>query len=281
VVQDPDVNRPPFIDADVGLSTIAGDDQKIFVVRPDDDKRLPHLEQLPDCPATPSPVSVVHLSKESNQISLPDQERQVVERALSSVKLLAERIKTATPTFQSTSEPHFAGYSLRPAKGDDGNPIQIDTGIQVVFRSPEGLIRFLGQYLCATSGSNCPSYTSSSKEHTYLLGDPSCRTQEVDLAKKKEAEAKAAAGNNTANNPQQQGEKTPEEVRCEQPLFSVEDHPKHPLVSANSLNTNYFINKDNPNFYRSMTILGLVEELIDLQKSSTTTPVTVPVHVVQ
>jgi hypothetical protein len=108
---------------------------------------------------------------------------------------------------------------------------QVDCDVFVYFRSPEGVIRYLGKYL-----------------------------EEVENN-----------GNNTYR------------LNNSRPVFSVSRNDAHDaLVAVKVGGVTYSIN-GNPNKEPNLNMetLALVEELIDLQKSGTDRPVTVPVHVLQ
>jgi hypothetical protein len=62
------------------------------------------------------------------------------------------------------------------------------------------------------------------------------------------------------------------------PVASSKMKGKKALVSAHLLNTNYSIHEDAA-LEQNMQVLGLVEEIINLQKSSADRPATLPVHV--
>jgi hypothetical protein len=65
-----------------------------------------------------------------------------------------------------------------------------------------------------------------------------------------------------------------------EPLFSVESGRGQALVTAEVLGRRYFVPLDETTRHRNMMVIALVEQLVDLQKSATDRPVTVPVHAV-
>lgn len=197
------------LDLEGYIGSDAGGDKDVYVVRTSQEKRSPRLDLLPDCTGgTP----------------------KIVEKTISDRKNpeLSGRLLGYVPK-APPAEPTYAGNSETIVVGDDRrNEVRVPTQIDVIFRSPEGVIRYLGRYLSAAQ---------QNKDHTYTLGG--------------------------------------------YPLFRVQQGRGHsPLVSADLLGKHYYIEEDDAGSYRRyMTIVGLIEELVNLQKSSAEHPATVPVHV--
>lgn len=128
----------------------------------------------------------------------------------------------------STTEPlkHRAGSAKCPFEDK-----LVECDVFVYFRSPEGVIRYLGKYLEAVENDGANTYSLDTKR----------------------------------------------------PVFSVsKNNPRDAFVAVKFGKDTYSINQNldmKPNL--DMDTLALVEELIDLQKSGTDRPVTVPVHVLQ
>ena len=151
-----------------------------------------------------------------------------------SPNFLSEQAATGKLHFQfqpwsgqlSTTEPSPRGVGTVTITYDGGT----DTVEALIyFRSPEGIIRYLGKYLEATGGKE--------RINAYLLDD----TRRV---------------------------------------FYVDNEPtKASLVKIEIGKNSYSIPPEAAN--PDMDVLALLEELIDLQKSGTDRPVTVPVHVLQ
>jgi hypothetical protein len=119
---------------------------------------------------------------------------------------------------------------------DGQKNVQVD--VSFIFRSPEGIIRFLGRYL-EESEANAELVYAVDMKRTPLF----------------------SVDKNGA------------------PLWSqkAKDRSKS-LVTARLIDNTYSV-PDDANKQENMQILGLVEEIINLQKSSADRPATVPVHV--
>jgi hypothetical protein len=205
----------------VFIPSTTDEDSKIYVVRPAPDKRLPRLVRKSPC-VVPTPLKLDGTAEAASDKVASDEATRAISDVLSNINdtVLKSVRSSATITFK-------------------GNPAQVappGTALDAIvyFRSPEGIIRFLGNYLSAISAAR------ASKE------DPT--------------DVYAVDGG---------------------ALFWVtEGRTSDPLVSTSVLGTSYSIKKDG-HMETSMTVLALVEELVNLQKSATDRPVTVPVHVLQ
>jgi hypothetical protein len=177
------------------------DDHKVLIVRPTTEKRVAHIEFLKKC-TDPIRISDPPNTHPSTHDAVPTE-----------------------PPVDSL----YAGAGKVWVLGDDNyHAVLIPVDIRIIFRSPDGVLKFLGKYLY--SAEHDPA-------HTYRLGT--------------------------------------------QPLFSINGKGP-PIVSATVLGKHYYIADDGNegNRRRNMTVLGLAEQLINLQKSASERPVTVPVQVV-
>jgi hypothetical protein len=141
-----------------------------------------------------------------------------------------------TPLGPPPEEAKYVGLATVRVTGDDGKPEYVAAKVDIIFRSPEGVIKFLGRYLRAADEKQALTYT--------LDGYPLL-------------EVKEGSGGNAG-------------------------------VSTEIRGTRYYIDRgnlkkheDEIRYRRYMSVLGLVQELVNLQKSSSDHPVTVPVHVLQ
>jgi hypothetical protein len=233
-------------DTDGSISDNPTADKDIFIIRTATDKRLPRLVKLKNCiraetlsgqrivanssrspaaispapprsddtPASPAPASGGAKAEELNEFSIDREPLNFDGVGVSSLR------SAGTATF-----------STRDASGTFKN-VKMD--IQVYFRSPEGVIRYLGKYLEEAKKWSDEIYKLNTG-HDDWLG----------------------------------------------PLFSVkEGRGRSALVTAEVSGTSYSIDSD-ANRFTNMTVMALLEELVDLQKSATDRPVTVPVHVLQ
>ena len=155
-----------------------------------------------------------------------------------SFEAAADRTES-NPTDKTQKQPALVGKANVRFIGKNGEIIDWPTAVTITLRSPEGVIRYLGDYLRAQRTAN-------------------------------------------AN-----GTEGPYKVRG-LPVFSVTegrtDLPR--LVSADLGGQRYSIVRPsgqdaNARLARNMQVLSLVEELINLQKTGTDRPATVPVQVVQ
>jgi hypothetical protein len=173
-------------------------DREVHLIRPSAEKRVAHLEVLKRCV---TPLRISDAPATTPVIELSD----------------------------STTPPKdviYAGSGKVWVLGDDlVTAVKIPVDIRIIFRSPEGVIKFLGKYLY---------YAERDPKHTYRLGT--------------------------------------------QPLFSVNGVGTS-LVGTTVLGRRYCVTNDE-NRRRNMSVIALVEQLINLQKSATDRPVTVPVQVV-
>lgn len=188
------------------------DDARVQVVRPSAVKRVPTAQ-----PGKPCNYALVVPPKEPEKAAGVPEVRS---------KLTAQKLSIPeTPP----AEPVLISHGRAIVLADDGkSDVLVPTDIYVTFRSPEGVIRFLGQYLNAADNNS---------SNTYQVGA--------------------------------------------WPLFSVCDHHcGTTLASAEVLGHRYYI-ADDHNRRRNMQVIGLIEELVNLQKSSTDHPVTTAVHVIQ
>jgi hypothetical protein len=131
-------------------------------------------------------------------------------------------------TFSSPPpQPVYLGDGKALVLGDDGkSDVIVPVKMDVLFRSTEGVVQFLGRYLYAAK---------ENEKGTYRLGS--------------------------------------------EPLFSVrEGSGDDATVSVELLDKSYSIANDD-NRARNMTILGLVEQLVNLHKSAKDRPTTLPVEV--
>lgn len=189
-------------------------DTNVEVVRPSADKRVPTLT-----PGKPCNYALVIPPKAPDKDSVAPAERKTI--TVQQLQL--------TPPPNPPADPTVISQGRVIVLGDDGrSAVEAPADIYVTFRSPEGVIRFLGKYLNAAE---------HNRTNTYQVGL--------------------------------------------YPLFSVcEHHCGTSLVSAEVLGQRYFI-PDDDNRRRNMQVMGLVEELVNLQKSSSDHPVTTAVHVIQ
>ena len=189
------------LDIDRPIPENRADDHKVLIVRPTTEKRVAHIEFLKRC------TNPIRISDPSN--TTPSTHDAV----------------PAEPPVDSL----YAGAGKVWVLGDDNyHAVLIPVDIRIIFRSPDGVLKFLGKYLY--SAEHDPT-------HTYRLGA--------------------------------------------QPLFSINGKGP-PIVKATVLGKHYYIadDGDDGNRRRNMTVLGLAEQLINLQKSAAERPVTVPVQVV-
>jgi hypothetical protein len=198
-----------FRSDDVFIPSTTGSDSEIYIARPPPDKRLPRLLRTKSC------VAPRLLKGDGTAVAVSEEAIRAITDLLSSVNsnlLQLNARAAATITFKSNP------LQVAP----EGTPLDAI----IYFRSPEGLIRFLGNYLAKFK---------SAPTSVYALGSG--------------------------------------------PLFSVvEGHASSALVSTVVSGETYSIAKHG-NAETNMTVLALVEELVNLQKSATDRPVTVPVHV--
>ena len=189
------------LEIDRSIPENRADDHKVLIVRPTSEKRVAHIEFLKKC-TDPVRISDPPNTTPSTHDAVP-----------------------AEPPVDSL----YAGAGKVWVLGDDNyTAVLIPVDIRIIFRSPDGVLKFLGKYLY--SAQHDPT-------HTYRLGA--------------------------------------------QPLFSINGKGP-PIVSATVLGKHYYIadDGDDGNRRRNMTVLGLAEQLINLQKSAAERPVTVPVQVV-
>jgi hypothetical protein len=188
------------------------DDAQVQVVRPSTSKRVPTAQ-----PGKPCNYALVVPPKE------PEKAASVPEiRSKPTAQILGI---PETPPAERVLISHGRAIVLAD---DERSDVVVPTDIYVTFRSPEGVIRFLGQYLKAAE-------------------DNSTNTYQVGVS----------------------------------PLFSVCDrHCGTTVASAEVLGHRYYI-ADDRNRPRNMQVIGLIEELVNLQKSSADHPVTTAVHVIQ
>jgi hypothetical protein len=195
---------------DAYIQSTTGADDNIYLVRPPDNKRFPHFFPLNAC-ALPRPLRI---DPSIGPVA-------VAPENISSASLFTIDNSAASKNLRSAGTITFTGKPDAQA-APAGTPLSIF----VYFRSPEGLIRFLGNYLAKLS-----------KEATSVYAFESG------------------------------------------PLFSVvEGHASGSIVSTVVSGESYSIPK-HVNAETNMSVLALVEELVNLQKSATDRPVTVPVHV--
>lgn len=235
---------------------VGENDDKVFVVRLASEKRAPETpltcaeDASPDLPTLfserahsgASPAKPERTaSSEVADTSAAEKARQAKEEAKQAellkyaTDLLHLKIEAFTPQ-NSENGKSFGASASAKLKVDGKEDVPAD--VSFIFRSPEGLIRFLGRYL-------------------------------------EELEA------------------NPELVRAVDrsgvPLFTVDKNgapllfpdtkdQSRSLVATRLIKTDYAI-PDDVNRRENMQILGLVEEIINLQKSSADRPATVPVHV--
>jgi hypothetical protein len=237
---------------------IGENDDSVFVVRLSAEKRAPETPTicpegtkstlppvLPERAPSAAPISTGPGSKVSPKSTeaVEEASQQLTDEALKADE--AEKIKQAvleseryfkelaevnieTYTPQSGTNGRSPGASASTTLKIDGETVPVD--VTFYFRSPEGLIRFLGRYLEETESKLYPVYAF-----------------------------------------QKDG--------ISAPVFSVEPRHKHgALVSARVNGDDYSI-LDDKDKSENMQVLGLVEEIVNLQKSSNDRPATVPVHV--
>jgi len=186
------------LDIDRPIPEDPASDHKVLIVRPSTEKRVAHIDLLKNCK---NPVRIADPPE-----TLPSTHDAV----------------PAEPPADSLYA--GAGHIWLPSEDSDG-AVLVPVDIRIIFRSPDGVLKFLGRYLYSVE---------HDPTHTFRLG--------------------------------------------QQPLFSV--NGKGPaLVRTEVLGKHYFI-ADDENRRRNMIVLGLAEQLINLQKSATDRPVTVPVQVV-
>jgi hypothetical protein len=130
---------------------------------------------------------------------------------------------------------------------------EVPVTMEMIFRSPEGVVKFLGEYLRSSEEDPDNTYGITFSRHT----KGPCKGDGTNF-----------------NGDCYQGQS--------RPLFSVKKgHESTAIVSVSldALHEIYYIANDS-NKRENMMILGLVEQLINLQKSALTRPVTIPVQVV-
>jgi hypothetical protein len=195
-------------------------DQDVFVLRLAADKRLPAFLKRAHPDVLPS-----LLSGAVSAASATDDECSASTYAPASAAFLEGDVSSIEASGTATRSGHYSGTYSFPNKETPTTPIQTD--VLVYFRSPEGVIRYLGRYLKAKTVR--PSLT-------YMLDD-------------------------------------------QNPLFEVCERSCHAaLVSVEVAKNHFSIEQDSK--ASNMEVLSLVEELIDLQKSGTDRPATIPVQVV-
>ena len=125
--------------------------------------------------------------------------------------------------------------------GDNGEAVQVPVKMDAILRSPEGVIQFLGRYLRMSEEDSGETYGITLTEYANGVSTPVAR-----------------------------------------PLFSVHaDHSSQALVSVSvGVPNKWYSITNDENMRENMTVLGLVEQLIDLQKSAQTRLATQPVQVV-
>jgi hypothetical protein len=198
--------RDAYIDSTIGR------DKEIYLARPPEAKRLARLDALKTC--------VLSQPLEFNN------QHQLVANELNSVTADSFFTIDSSRPIDSPQSAATITFAVKP----DAQKAPAGTALDAViyFRSPEGLIRFIGSYLA------------------HLKTDPA---------------SVYAFGNG--------------------PLFSVADHrSSSALVWTSVSGKNYSIASDS-NAETNMTTLAIIEELVNLQKSATDRPVTVPVRVLQ
>jgi hypothetical protein len=180
---------------------------------------------LPEDPRLDREVRVIRPSSEKRVAHLEAQKRCVTPLRISDAPSTTPVIEFS----EATTPPKdviYAGSGKVWVLGDDRKTaVKIPVDIRIIFRSPEGVIKFLGKYL---------EYAEEDPKHTYRLGAL--------------------------------------------PLFSVNGAGAS-LVGTTVLGRRYSVT-DDENRRRNMSVTALVEQLINLQKSATDRPVTVPVQVV-
>jgi hypothetical protein len=180
---------------------------------------------LPEDPRLDREVRVIRPSSEKRVAHLEAQKRCVTPLRISDAPSTTPVIEFS----EATTPPKdviYAGSGKVWVLGDDRKTaVKIPVDIRIIFRSPEGVIKFLGKYL---------EYAEEDPKHTYRLGAL--------------------------------------------PLFSVNGAGAS-LVGTTVLGRRYSVT-DDENRRRNMSVIALVEQLINLQKSATDRPVTVPVQVV-
>lgn len=187
------------LDIDRAISTDSALDKNVLIVRPGSSKRSPHIVLKKTCA---KPVSISQSPKEEE---------------------LRDADPKDPPSYWLYKRP---GY-LTILDDTQRKDVDVPVDVRVVFRSPEGVIKFVGQYLTAAE---------TDPDNTYKFR----------LA----------------------------------PLFSVsEGHSFRAVVGAEVLGKHYFIG-DDANRRRNMIILGLIEQLVNLQKTAAERPTVLPVQVV-
>jgi hypothetical protein len=199
-------------------------------------KLLPRVERI-----SSSESSMMSQSDNSQSPAGENAEQEGKELSADAVKALKQvqntvhqltsilELGVVPPTSQNSTAVYGDGpINTLPV---DNQKVQVD--VSFVFRSPEGLIRFLGEYL----------------EKQEIPGTVFEYKMELNGVEKGV------------------------------PLFSVEKDHKHGALVSARLNGHDYSILQTMNKEENMQVLGLVEEIINLQKSSSDRPATVPVHV--
>ena len=182
--------------------------------------------------ATAANDSAIMIQRPANKTRAAQLRPNVSCSATSTVSGEVVRPKGALPKDEPATPPPTIFYTgtgkvLVPRTDNPKYTTLVDTTMHVYFRSPEGVIRFLGAYLASVQ---------DRPQETYALDGA--------------------------------------------PLISVAEIPiAHPLVSTQLNGTRYSIDRNDINHRRTMLILGLVQQLINLQKESTDKPFSLPVQI--